>query len=159
MLAMAHACSMHASILCMFDHAAWALTMTPCLQIGNVLRAGSATGLSALSTELEVVGLSIHTAYGALNELPFSAYGCAQAASTTRRTLSSSRMGASAQLHGHPSTFSGACMQQPLVATHPHAPSTILTLRMRTLWKQTVCCHQPPMAHAAPCMQPRTTCR
>jgi len=52
-------------------------------QIGNVLRAGSAAGLSALSTELEVVGLSIHTAYGALNDLPFSAYGeasilCAQ---------------------------------------------------------------------------------
>lgn len=46
-----------------------------CLQVANVLRAHSADGLSALSFELESWGLLVHTAYGFIRGLPFSAYG------------------------------------------------------------------------------------
>jgi len=45
----------------------------------NVLRSGSAEGLSALSFELETGGLLVHASYGYVNRLPFSAYGWALA--------------------------------------------------------------------------------
>ncbi|KAF5835918.1 hypothetical protein DUNSADRAFT_6675, partial [Dunaliella salina] len=44
-------------------------------QIVNVLKSGSAEGLSPLSFELETGGLLVHASYGYVNELPFSAYG------------------------------------------------------------------------------------
>lgn len=44
-------------------------------QILNVVRAGSAEGISAVSIELEVLGYCIHSSYGFLLELPFSTYG------------------------------------------------------------------------------------
>jgi hypothetical protein len=40
-----------------------------------VVRNKSAAGISALSFELEALGLIIHTSYGALSGLPWSAYG------------------------------------------------------------------------------------
>jgi mannose-P-dolichol utilization defect protein 1 len=43
--------------------------------VANVWRARSADGLSALSFELESWGLLVHTSYGFLRGLPFSAYG------------------------------------------------------------------------------------
>jgi uncharacterized protein with PQ loop repeat len=46
-----------------------------CTQILTVVRHRSAAGLSPLSFELEAYGLMIHTLYGALAGLPFSAYG------------------------------------------------------------------------------------
>lgn len=49
--------------------------LLPAVQVANVLRARSADGLSALSFELESWGLLVHTAYGYLKGLPFSAYG------------------------------------------------------------------------------------
>lgn len=44
-------------------------------QILGVLRSGSAAGLNLASFELENIGYSIHTAYGFILGLPFSAYG------------------------------------------------------------------------------------
>ena len=44
-------------------------------QITNVARAKSAEGLAPISFELEQIGLSIHTAYGFLLDLPFNTYG------------------------------------------------------------------------------------
>lgn len=44
-------------------------------QILGVLSSGSAAGLNLASFELENIGYSIHTAYGFLLGLPFSAYG------------------------------------------------------------------------------------
>ncbi|KAI3435809.1 hypothetical protein D9Q98_001867 [Chlorella vulgaris] len=44
-------------------------------QLLNVLRAGSAAGLSPLSCELETLGLVIAVTYGFLMGLPFSAFG------------------------------------------------------------------------------------
>jgi len=49
--------------------------LSPAVQVANVLRARSADGLSPLSFELESWGLLVHTAYGYLKGLPFSAYG------------------------------------------------------------------------------------
>lgn len=44
-------------------------------QILNVVRAGSAEGINAISIELEVLGYFIHFSYGFLLALPFSTYG------------------------------------------------------------------------------------
>lgn len=44
-------------------------------QILNVVRSGSAEGLSPLSFELETGGLLVHSAYGYVFGLPFSSYG------------------------------------------------------------------------------------
>ncbi len=44
-------------------------------QILSVVRSGSAAGLSPLAFELETLGLTVHSTYGALAGLPFSSYG------------------------------------------------------------------------------------
>ena len=44
-------------------------------QILSVLNSGSAAGLNLASFELENIGYSIHTAYGFVLGLPFSAFG------------------------------------------------------------------------------------
>ena len=44
-------------------------------QIIGILNSGSASGLNQASFELENIGYSIHTAYGFVLGLPFSAFG------------------------------------------------------------------------------------
>ena len=44
-------------------------------QILGILNSGSAAGLNMASFELENIGYSIHTAYGFVLGLPFSAFG------------------------------------------------------------------------------------
>ena len=44
-------------------------------QITAVAQAKSAEGLAPISFELEQIGLSVHTAYGFLLDLPFNTYG------------------------------------------------------------------------------------
>lgn len=44
-------------------------------QILNIVRAGSAEGINAVSIELETIGYFVHFSYGFLRGLPFSTYG------------------------------------------------------------------------------------
>eukprot|EP00798_Chlamydomonas_sp_ICE-L_P000878 gene878-5708_t len=44
-------------------------------QVKNILQNKSAEGLSALSAELELIGLAIHASYGYLKGLAFNTYG------------------------------------------------------------------------------------
>lgn len=53
-------------------------------QLYNVVKSGSAEGLSPLSFELETAGLLVHTSYGYINGLAFSAYGWVPACARVR---------------------------------------------------------------------------